>query len=43
MTLVVAMTDLFIRLPPRPPPCPVIWVTPENHGDVPWGRSVCLN
>ncbi len=38
--LFVGLTDLFTRLPPTPPPCPVLWVAPPRHGTAPWGDLV---
>lgn len=40
--LLVALTDLFTQLPKRQPHYPVVWITPEHHGEAPWGRVVCL-
>ena len=36
--LFVGLTDLWTALPSRPPPYPVLWITPEKHGEAPWGR-----
>ena len=38
----VGLTDLFTRLPNRPPEYPVLWVLPAKHGEVPWGTAIAL-
>jgi len=40
--LFIGITDLWTHLPPAPPPCPVVWVVPERHGEAPWGRVIEL-
>ena len=36
--LFVGLTDLWTTFPDQPPPYPVLWITPAQHGDAPWGR-----
>lgn len=36
----VGITDLFTRLPERPPPYPVLWVVPARHGEARFGKVV---
>lgn len=38
----VGLTDLYSGFPPRRPPYPVLWLTPEHHGDAPWGKVIEL-
>jgi predicted metal-dependent peptidase len=38
----IGLTDLYSRFPERPPPYPVVWVTPPGAGRAPWGRVVPL-
>jgi len=38
----IGLTDLHSRFPERPPPYPVVWVTPPDPGPAPWGRVVTL-
>ncbi|TNF32988.1 MAG: hypothetical protein EP329_08900 [Deltaproteobacteria bacterium] len=39
----IGLTDLASRFPERPPPYPVLWVTPEGHGPAPWGQIVVVS
>ncbi len=36
--VLIALTDLYTRLPDRAPSYPVVWVVPRWHGRAPWGR-----
>jgi hypothetical protein len=36
--VLIALTDLYTRLPERAPSYPVVWVVPRWHGRAPWGR-----
>jgi predicted metal-dependent peptidase len=38
--VLIALTDLYTRLPDRAPPYPVVWVVPRWHGAAPWGRVI---
>lgn len=38
--VLIALTDLYTRLPERPPSYPVVWVVPRWHGNAPWGRVI---
>jgi len=40
--LFVGLTDLVSIFPPCKPIYPVLWLTPEDHGDAPWGRVIEL-
>lgn len=41
--LFVGLTDLYSAYPAKKPPYPVLWCTPETHGDPPpWGRVVVI-
>jgi hypothetical protein len=37
---VLGPADLLGRFPDRPPPFPVVWVVPPDHGEPPWGKTV---
>ena len=38
----VGLTDLYSTFPPRKPPYPVLWLTPECHAAAPWGKVIEL-
>ena len=40
--LFIGLTDLCSAFPKRPPPYPVLWVTPRAHGTAPWGRTIVM-
>lgn len=40
--LFVGITDLRSRFPSRAPGFPVLWLSPEDHGEAPWGQTVEL-
>ncbi len=41
-TLFIGLSDLFSSFPEKQPPYPVIWVTTEIYGEVPWGKIIAL-
>ncbi len=38
--LFIGLTDLYSRFPEKPPPYPVLWVSPTDHGKAPWGQMI---
>lgn len=38
----IFFTDMWACFPEEPPNYPVMWITPENHGDAPWGQLIEL-
>jgi predicted metal-dependent peptidase len=40
--LFVGLSDLFSYFPKSPPPFPVIWVCPEEHGEPPFGTVITI-
>ncbi len=38
----IGLTDLLSEFPKRRPPYPVLWLTPPDHGDPPWGSVIVL-
>ncbi len=41
-TLFIGLTDLFSSFPEKRPFYPVLWVTPECHGEAPWGKVITI-
>ena len=41
-TVFAGLTDLASVFPERKPPYPVIWLTPQLHGEAPWGKVIEL-
>lgn len=40
--LFIGLTDLYSNFPKRRPLFPVIWLTPEDHGNPPWGKVIVV-
>ena len=40
--LFIGMTDLYSRFPTRAPRYPVLWLVPEQHGKLPFGRRIVV-
>jgi len=38
--VLVGITDLWTKLPEKPPPFPVVWVVPPTHGKAAFGRVI---
>ena len=38
----IGLSDLYSCFPEEKPPYPVLWLTPEIHGDPPWGKVIEL-
>lgn len=39
----IYFSDLFGTFPKEKPRYPVVWVTPKNHGEAPWGKVITIN
>ena len=40
--LFIGLSDLCSSYPKKPPPYPVLWVTPRAHGTAPWGKMIVM-
>jgi predicted metal-dependent peptidase len=43
VSMLVMFTDLYVCLPATPPPYPVVWIVPPDHGEAPWGEVIVID